>query len=340
MSKGEQAVVQVLNNLKIEFKREVMLAGLTNEIGTGLPVDFVIKVDQKLAMIEYNGVQHYKQVFDQIEAFNCRVRNDSARVAYAATTGIPLLVIHHKDSAKIELILKTFVNEIKCNCKKKRQYTGHSFGYFEREQSATAPQIQDVFMSTNALHEPVATLDVKAPFPLTHNTEFGFVQVGSHESGVIIWTIEQMNQFTADLKRDQTQIEAIKMKNKALIAKLAMSTDQLLGLTTQSTQLQIQVDALAAENEKLQAEVIELKERLKQSEHQESAVVLETGKIINQDKPFPLVVRKPNKTFTDEFKRYMSHVQAKYQLTLDETRAYLAHFDVTVSDVTLRKMVG
>jgi len=339
MSKGEQAVEQVLTDLNIEFKREVMLSGLTNEIGTHLPVDFVIKVGKKLAIIEYNGDQHYRQIMDQVETFNCRVRNDATRVNYAAATGVPLLVIHYKDLSKIENIIKIFVGEVKSNCKKKRQYSSHSFGYFQRELSPIAPKIKDVFVPTHALNEPVATVDLKTPFPLTHNTEFGFVQVGSNESGAIIWTIEQLNQFTADLKREKAQIEMIKSENKQLIAKLSMSTNQLLELSKENTHLKIQVGELEEENEKLQAEVSELKQQLEQNENKVEAVVVGEGKVINQVAPFPSVVRKSNRTFTEEFKVYIGQVQGEYQFSPDELREYLAHFDVEVSDVTLRKMV-
>ena len=338
MSKGEHTVERVLTDLNIEFKREVMLSGLTNEIGTHLPVDFVVKVDNKLAMIEYNGDHHYRQIMDQVETFNCRVRNDATRINYAATTGIPLLVIHHKDLSKIQGIIKAFTNEIKSNCKKKRQYTGQSFGYFERKLSSSAPKVTDIFASTNALNEPVATMDLKTPFPLTHNTEFGFVQVGNNESGAIIWTIQQMNQFTSDLKRDKTQIETIKSENKKLITKISMSTNQLLDLSNENTQLKIKVGELEEEIEKLQVEISQMKEQLEQKENQGEAVVIGTGKVINQITPFPSVVRKPNRTFTEEFKTYIGQVQSEYQFTLDEMRDYLAHFKIEVSDVTLKKI--
>jgi len=340
MSKGEHAVEQVLTELNIEFKREVMLSGLTNEIGTHLPVDFVIKISNKLAMIEYNGDHHYRQIMGQVENFNCRVRNDATRINYAASTGIPLLVIHCKDLSKIPRIIKSFTNEIKGNCKKKRQYTPNSFGYFERELSSTAPKVTDVFVKADALNEPAATVDLKTPFPLTHNTEFGFVQVGSNDSGAIIWTIQQMNQFTADLKREKAQAEMIKNENKQLIAKVSLSTNQLLDLSNQNTHLKIQVGELEEENEKLQAENSELKERLEQIESKgEAVVVVGEGKVINHTPPFPSVVRKSNRTFTEEFKMYIGKVQSEYQFTMDEMREYLAHFDIEVSDVTLRKMI-
>ena len=338
MSKGEHTVERVLIDLNIEFKREVVLSGLTNEIGTHLPVDFVIKVGNKLAMIEYNGDQHYRQIMDQVETFNCRVRNDATRISYASSTGIPLLVIHHKDLSKIQGIIKAFTNEIKSNCKKKRQYTGQSFGYFERELSPFAPKVKDVFVSTNIINEPVATVNLKTPYSLSHNNEFGFVQVGSKESGAIIWTIQQMNQFTADLKREKAQMEIIKSENKKLIAKISMSTNQLLDLSNENTQLKIEVGELEEKIEKLQAEVHQMKEQLEENENQVEAVVVGEGKVINQITPFPSAVRKPNRTFTEEFKEYIVQVQSEYQFTLDEMRDYLAHFKIEVSDSTLKKM--
>ena len=340
MSKGEDAIEKVLNNLNIQFKSEVTLAGLTNEIGTSLPVDFVIKANKKLAMIEYNGCQHYKQIMDQIELFNGRVRNDIARVEYAAATGMPLLVIHHKDLSKIETIVKAFINEVKSNCKKKRQYTENSIGYFTRETSTVLPKVEDVFVSTAKQHEPVDALNTEAPFPVTVNAEFGFVQVGSGEAGAIIWTNEQMNNFTTDLKREKAQIEAIKLKNKELITKLAMSTNQLLNFRNENTKLQIQVDEIEEEKEKLQAEIAELKQHPEEKESSEQAVVLGKGKIITQRIPFPSEVRKSNnRTFTETFKIYVRDMQIEYELTLDEMKEYLAYFNVTISDATLRKII-
>ena len=339
MSKGEDAIEKILNNLKIQFKREVTLAGLTNEIGTSLPVDFVVNVDKKLAMIEYNGQQHYKPIMDQIETFNGCVRNDIARVDYATTTGMPLLVIHYKDLSKIETIIKMFINEVKSNCKKKRQYTASSIGYFTHA-SIERPKTEDIFVSTIAQHEPVNPVDAQTPFPITANAEFGFVQVGSGEAGAIIWTNEQMNKFTTDLKREKAQIEAIKLKNKELITKLAMSTNQLLNLKTENTKLQIQVDEIEEEKGKLQVEISELKQHLKDKESGEQAVVLGKGKIITQRIPFPSEVRKSNnRTFTETFKIYVRDMQIEYELTLDEMKEYLAYFDVSISDATLRKII-
>jgi len=340
MSKGEQAVMQILTDAKIEFRQEVTLLGLTNEVGTELPVDFVIKVGKKLAIIEYNGQQHYQQIMGQIEAFNCRVRNDTTRITYATKMGIPLLIIHYKDLPKVAPLIKLFVGDVKSNCKKKRQYSPLTFGYFEKNQPTNAPKTTDVFALTTALHEPVVAADVKTPYQLTQNAEFGFVQVGSSKSGAIIWTIEQMNHFTTNLKQEKSQMAAIKLENKELIAKLSMSTSQLLNLSKQHASLQVKVGNLEEENEKLHAEVTQLKQQLKQNVSQNLAVVLTKGKVIKQEIPFPAVIRKPNKTFTKEFRKYMEHLQQKYQFTLAELREYLEYFDVVVSDATLRKIVA
>ena len=325
MSKAEQAVANVLKSLNIEYQTEVKLAGLTNELGTSLPVDFVINVDDKLAMIEYNGQQHYRSVMGDVASLNCSVRNDVARVEYAAKTGIPLLVIHFTSLLKIEKIIKEFINHVKSGCKKKQEYSGSTYGHFSPVLSACAPKLEDVFVSTSSLVEPVSN----NPLDLVINKEFGFVRVGSKSAGAIVWTIEQMNKFTLDLKREQKLAASIKIENQNLIAKLSLSNSQLLELNKNNTQLQVQVGWLEDEHLKLELEILALKQKLEEKE-----------KMIKKILPFPTNIRKSNQQFTTEFKNYINEIQHKHRFGAEELREHLALFNVTISDASLRKMVA
>lgn len=67
-STGEELVKSILEKLMIPYKHETVLKGLNKESNESvpLPCDFVISVQNHIAMIEYNGSQHYKPVMDNI----------------------------------------------------------------------------------------------------------------------------------------------------------------------------------------------------------------------------------------------------------------------------------
>ena len=340
MSKGEQNVVKVLKSLKVEYRTEVMFDGLTNELGVSLPIDFVIKVDDKLAMIEFNGQQHYQDLGDDIADFNNGVRNDVTRVNYAMKTGIPLLVIHFSDLSKIESIIKQFIGHIKGNCRRKQQYSDDTFGHFAQELVASAPKLTDVFVSTVATNESFQPVVDNDQFKLSQNQEFGFVQIDPDKSGAIIWTVEQMNKFTTSLKREQKLANSAIVENQNLIAKLALSSEHLLELTRHNTQLEVQISKLEEACYQLETEVLALKQQLEQQKNLLTAVELVSGRVIKVAIPFPEKVRKANRQFTSEFKEYINKIQLEHQLSLDELREYLNHFGLATSDAILQKMVA
>jgi len=340
MSKGEKEVAKMLTNLNLPFKQEVHLTGLTNEIGTSLPVDFVVNVAGKLAMIEFNGAQHYQPVMDQIQEFNCRIRNDNARISFANKTGIPLLVIHHKDLDKLSLVIKPFINQVKNNCKKKQKYASKSYGYFEAAINQTAPKITDVFAATHTLEVPVTHIKSGELSQLSHNEQYGFVQIGTGDTSAIIWTISQMNQFINQLKQEKSQIEAIKVENQRLMMKISLSNALMLEMGQENTQLKIENDGLKEENERLLTEILQIKQPDAKKEIPSCGVVLKKGKHIQPELPFPSVVRKANRTFTTEFITYVNAIKKDFDLTKEELQEYLAHFDVVISHVTLKKWVA
>ena len=337
MSKGENKITELLTKFGIPFKQEVIFPNLINEVGTGLPVDFVIQVETKLALIEFNGQHHYEPIMEQIESFNNRVRNDITRIFFAQSTGIPLLVIHHKDFSEIEIVLRMFINDVKTKCKKQSLYAKKTIGYFSAKGlSKTAPSLHSIFPLKEVV-ENTKAIKTKLPLSLTHHPKYGFIQIGQGTGGAIVWTIEQMNAFIENMKTEKVQIENIKIANRELLTKLAFSTKQLQKFSEKELIYQLEIDELTEKNEKMQKEMVALNIEVA---NLKSNINLSTGKIISPTLPLPDIIRKANQTFTEEFKIYFQDIQQKNALTIDEWHEYLANFNISLSTQAIKKLAS
>lgn len=105
-SRGEYAISDVLNSLNIRFEREYRFDDCRYKYP--LPFDFaVFKDDELLALIEYNGKQHYEPIgfFGGEESFKYLVIRDNLKSEYCKSKDIRLLSIPYWEYDNIEKII-------------------------------------------------------------------------------------------------------------------------------------------------------------------------------------------------------------------------------------------
>ena len=95
---GENLVMQVLIKNNIKFKQEYRIDMEFSYYNKTIYVDFITKVNGKVYIIEYNGMQHYKpvQFFGGEEAFRKQQKRDEALRQFCNKHNITLIEIPYK----------------------------------------------------------------------------------------------------------------------------------------------------------------------------------------------------------------------------------------------------
>ena len=105
-SKGEWHIAKYLEDAGIQYKREYTLDGCVGKNGAKLRFDFMVVINGKLKLIEYDGVQHFKDTRTRYFGNNVIAR-DMIKNKFCEDNGIPLLRIPYwwlrTDRAKKEL---------------------------------------------------------------------------------------------------------------------------------------------------------------------------------------------------------------------------------------------
>lgn len=106
MSHGEEKIYRYLTKHAIEFKAQYGKLGIRH-VGI-LKFDFAVRINGRIGVIEYNGVQHYERVegFKDFEGIQIR---DSIKRDQCKIKNIPLLVISYKDFMAIDVLLEEFL---------------------------------------------------------------------------------------------------------------------------------------------------------------------------------------------------------------------------------------
>ncbi|AJD93341.1 hypothetical protein JMA_40230 (plasmid) [Jeotgalibacillus malaysiensis] len=116
-SKGKRLVEKILIKMGVIYKKQVKLEGCQNI--NFLPFDFGIFDDfgKPLFLIEYDGIQHYKEkdFFGGRSGYLTRVQNDRIKSNYAKDKGIPLLRIRYDEKDAEKLLLHAIKNYFKNN---------------------------------------------------------------------------------------------------------------------------------------------------------------------------------------------------------------------------------
>ena len=94
-SVGEKFVDKILKNIGVEFEYDVTLDNLKGVKNGTLRFDFIVKKDDKLAIIEYNGIFHYHILKDKTNVYTLAKQqmNDLIKSDYCRLKNIPVLWI-------------------------------------------------------------------------------------------------------------------------------------------------------------------------------------------------------------------------------------------------------
>ena len=112
-SKGERECSRVLDKLNIEYSVQKTYPDLKNI--NKLKFDICIKIDDKEALIEYDGEQHFRSVdfFGGEKGFKRCKELDAIKNDYCKTNKIPLLRISYRHYNDIEKWINMFVIRLK-----------------------------------------------------------------------------------------------------------------------------------------------------------------------------------------------------------------------------------
>lgn len=111
MSKGEKQIAEILKKLNIPFESQYKFDGCVFK--NKLYFDFAIFIDGKIGLIEFQGIQHYKDIvfFNKKNNFLSTQKKDAIKLNYAKKKNINLLLIPYYEIENIEKIICTFINE-------------------------------------------------------------------------------------------------------------------------------------------------------------------------------------------------------------------------------------
>ena len=104
MSRGEERIATILTRNHIRFQREVMLPYVKRK--KPLRYDFGIfnNQNQLIALIEFNGKQHYQQVknFQKThQDFEKQKEYDRIKISASLARGIPLYIIPYTEEEQL-----------------------------------------------------------------------------------------------------------------------------------------------------------------------------------------------------------------------------------------------
>ena len=113
VSNGVKAITIYLETNNIRFKKEHRFKECRDKLP--LPFDFAILKDKEIvAVIEYNGVQHYKSVrrWKGKKGLIKQQLHDLIKIDYCKINKIPFLVISYEDEDKSPELLQVFLLSI------------------------------------------------------------------------------------------------------------------------------------------------------------------------------------------------------------------------------------
>lgn len=112
-SKGEKKIRIYLENNKINYQHNYRFSKCRNKCP--LPFDFLILVGNKIGLIEYQGIQHFKPIerFGGVKALKSNIMRDSIKEKFCLDNDIPLLKINYKKFNDIESLTKNFIKRVK-----------------------------------------------------------------------------------------------------------------------------------------------------------------------------------------------------------------------------------
>lgn len=257
---GEHVTEMVLRKLKVKYKREVVLEELVDLNQKPLPIDFLILVEDRVAMIEFNGRQHYYGVntwdgsLDEMSAtFNRLQRNDQKRRDYVQRSGIPLLAIHFQDFESAEVVIKQFINHVVGRISKSEvAYAQSSRGYFTLAKKQNSELYRNAWrlfiVEKPSIYFSMQNIDLSDG----NKNEFGQIHLGD---GKILWTERHFNKLISKNKSLENEFQNVFDEMTVVKAKRKLRNKEIQAekevYALQISELQNRIEELEAENERL-----------------------------------------------------------------------------------------
>lgn len=215
-SASELVIANVLKELLVPFLHESTLEGLVshNDNTVELPCDFILDINGQLAMIEYNGQQHYQDMNNNLTSYSRLITNDNRRLMFAIKTGIPFLVISYKDhdTEVLKRIVTEFISDIKSNTITSQKYSEFTYGYFGAYSSDNNKLYKKVFP-----HPQYPVLNM--------NSKLGYIELTSDK--ILIWDKDRLERLIEDNENLSGKCNAFYQLNKDLKAQLEVMTKVL-----------------------------------------------------------------------------------------------------------------
>ena len=326
-SVGEKFVADKLEDLNIRFNHEVELDGLVSEKDATfhLPCDFVLDIDGRIAVIEFNGQQHY-EVWDDVETYARLVTNDARRLKFALDNGIPYLVIHYKDGVKstINNIINEFISDVKKQRTTSMKYTARTYGHFGTYDASNNARYKDVFPNTSFPH-------------MEKNEAVGYIQIDAEK--IIIWDKSSLEMLLTSNDDLNNKANRLYVQNKSLRSELE-TVSNTVKMVSENYQAKV------LENSELQAKVNELEAQLESIDTHAAPELIPTEPNEDQDKvvvvegkeyaiPRSLLDTQSGKPLTEPDKEFIRHLARN--MSINDAYNMLNHNGVKVSKTTVRK---
>ena len=111
-SKGEEKIEQILKDNNIFYQKQYIFDDCRGKNNAPLKFDFYIRFNEKIYLIEYQGIQHFKVIegWGGEEGLNIRQERDKKKRDYCNEKNLTLIEISYKDFNKInfDYLIKLF----------------------------------------------------------------------------------------------------------------------------------------------------------------------------------------------------------------------------------------
>lgn len=109
LSKGETRIGKYLSDNSYDFEPQFTFDDLRGKNNRMFRFDFGIKLNKNLILVEFDGEQHFKPKFGNVEFERTKI-NDKIKNEYCKNNNIKLLRITYKEIDEIESILEKYLN--------------------------------------------------------------------------------------------------------------------------------------------------------------------------------------------------------------------------------------
>ena len=109
-SKGENKIIEILENLNIKYKREVYFKDCKNKFPLRFDFQLILENNSNIILLEYDGIFHFKTQYYQESYENQKIR-DNIKNEYCKKNNIHLYRIKYTEFNNIENIINEIIKK-------------------------------------------------------------------------------------------------------------------------------------------------------------------------------------------------------------------------------------